>query len=379
MINCYVVEISGRYLKSYIRELFKSGIDIYDLKYYENKIIIKISYLDYLKLSEIKTSNKIRIIKIYGVNRVKLLIEKYNIVFIFFLLSLFLVFILSKMTFFININANSVLDKKIRKELYDNKITLYSFDKSFDEYKKIAEKIKYNNSYYIEWIEIVNRGVNIDVNIIMRKHDDIKDEVGSTNIVAKKNGIIRNIVANRGQVILNNDDYVKKGDIIVSGLIYRNDNIVDMVKSSADVYAEVWYKVKLKTSYYINKKSITNKKRYYYIEIMGKKFNILGFYKDINKENKKTLYKGSFVSIGINDKFIYKNKKYRYNKNDLKKYLEDKALSSIKKNLNDNEKILEQKTLKTYSKNDKMYIEVFFKTYENIAMEEKAEIIEKEG
>ena len=63
----------------------------------------------------------------------------------------------------------------------------------------------------------------------------------------------------------------------------------------------------------------------------------------------------------------------------MKKYLEDKALSSIKKNLNDNEKILEQKTLKTYSKNDKMYIEVFFKTYENIAMEEKAEIIEKEG
>ena len=175
------------------------------------------------------------------------------------------------------------------------------------------------------------------------------------------------------------DGGIQKGDIIVSGLIYRNDNIVDMVKSSADVYAEVWYKVKLKTSYYINKKSITNKKRYYYIEIMGKKFNILGFYKDINKENKKTLYKGSFVSIGINDRFIYKNKKYRYNKNDLKKYLEDKALSSIKKNLNDNEKILEQKTLKTYSKNDKMYIEVFFKTYENIAMEEKAEIIEKEG
>ena len=80
--------------------------------------------------------------------------------------------------------------------------------------------------------------------------------------MASKNGYIKDIYASSGEIIKNKEDYVQKGDIIVSGNIHRNDNVVARVKSNALVYAEVWYSSNVKLPLNYTKSKTTGKKRY---------------------------------------------------------------------------------------------------------------------
>ena len=41
------------------------------------------------------------------------------------------------------------------------------------------------------------------------------------------------------------NDYVNKGDVIISGLIMKKDEIKDFVEAHGSVYGETWYNVKV--------------------------------------------------------------------------------------------------------------------------------------
>ena len=58
--------------------------------------------------------------------------------------------------------------------------------------------------------------------------------------------------------------------------------------------------------------------------------------------------------------------------------LETKAKNELEKTLEKDEYIMSQKTLKKSTINGKMYIEVFFKVYENIALEKDIQEIKDE-
>ena len=68
MINYYVISLDIKYYKSFIRYLLKNNIDVFDIKYKSDKILLKVSYESYKK---IKGSNNypITIYSIGGKNR----------------------------------------------------------------------------------------------------------------------------------------------------------------------------------------------------------------------------------------------------------------------------------------------------------------------
>ena len=69
----------------------------------------------------------------------------------------------------------------------------------------------------------------------------------------------------------------------------------------------------------------------------------------------------------IDGGFIYEEKTNKYTKEELIKIINNLAKEKIKANLKQDEKILLQKTLKIDEDNDRIYVEVFFKVYEDIA------------
>ena len=321
MINYYVLECRGKDLKRFIKNLLKLNIDILDIKYFHDYIVIAIKYDDYKKIKDIKTTYSIKIVGVHGIKKIKSLIHKYQIFLLFFIFSGFLIIFLAKIIFFINIDCKNPLVKDAVNDYFiKDKITPFSISKNFNYYENLAQKIKEDNPNLIEWIEIKHDGVYLNVNIIERKEvDNLTEDDKITNIVASKNGVIRDIYSTSGQIIKFKDDYVNKGDIIVSGIIKRNDKVVGSTKSKALVYAEVWYKVTLSKPYnYIDKKDSD-------ICYVNYKFNMLGY--DLNllkfksKKCKKegTIYHGSMLKVNRNVEKIAKDVTKKYTKEDLEK------------------------------------------------------------
>lgn len=384
MINYYVVKIKTKNKRRTLTKLFKLGIDIFDIKYQKDVVIFKVSYLDYKKIKNIKTIDEINVIRINGIERFKLILKRYRMFFIFFIIGIFIIVFFTRFILFINYETESKEMKELLStELSNNGVTLYSYNKNYKQLEKIKNKIKEDNKDKIEWIELEKNGVLLNVKVIERVHKD-KKKVSSvaTDIVASKNGYIKDIYASSGEIIKNKEDYVQKGDIIVSGNIHRNDNVVARVKSNALVYAEVWYIIKANTNTVLTEEVKNNKgTTSLVINVFDKDLSLFKINKKITNEGNRYILKNNLFKISV------KNKKNTYlNKTTYKDY---ELISMLRKNITDNmndtleekEYIIEEKVLKNYKENGKMYIEVFLKTYENIAKEQQAleEINEEEN
>ena len=371
MINCYIIEIKGKRLNYFLSKLFKLNINIIDITYKKESIILKVSYQDYQKIKELKTTYKINILGIKGIKKIENIIKKYYIFLIFFITSIVIIYLLSNFIFFINIEyEKKEIVNLIKKELDKNNLKIYTFRKNFKKLDQIKNKIKKDNSSHIEWIEIEQDGISYNIKLIERKQEDIKKDTTPKDIVAKNNGMIINLYSTSGEIIKNVGDYVSKGETIISGTIKRNENISGYTKAQGDVYAETWYKVKLDAPFnYIDEIKDIKGTKQIIIKIFNKEISLFKRKRKIKKEKYKTIFKSQFMTIINKHEYLLKKENKKYTKEELQNTLEELAKDEILKKLKDDEKILYQKTLKVNTISDRMYIEVFFKIYENIAIE----------
>ena len=378
MINYFWIEIKGRNIKRFLTIIFKQKINIEQIKYETDRVLLKVSYEDYNKIKKIKTTYEINIIKTCGKINILSKIKKYKIPITCFITSIFLIIFLSQLILFINIETdNNKIKNIIENSLKESNITVFTFKKSYNKLNNITKTIKNDNLNKIEWIELEQRGVLLNVKVIERIKKETKNSNIYKDIVAKKDGYIKKIVSRKGQVLKNIDDYVKKDEVIISGNIFRNEKVVSKVKASGQVYAEVWYIVKTNENLK-HKKMIEQEKgkQQLILNIQNKEIPIISFSKKIETSKKINLFTNQSFSL-----YLKKQKKYtiindKYTSSELEKILKQKAYNHIYKNLKKDEYIISEKTLKKYIKNDRMYIEVFFKTYEDIAKEENLKKIE---
>ena len=267
----------------------------------------------------------------------------------------------------------------IRDELKNNNLTIFSLKKDYNNLQEITSNIKNNNLDKIEWIELDQKGVSLNAKVIERVTNQKTNETGYKDIVAEKNGYIRAIYSRQGQVLKNIDDYVKKGEVIISGNIFRNDKPVAKVKASGKVYAEVWYIVKINKSLNYNK--IKDEGKGYLkltLNVNNHEITFLKIPKKVIVEDKNILFDNNQFKIYSKKEKTYKVEKSKYTEREITKILETRAKNEIIKGLEKDEYIILQKTLKKYNNNGKMYIEVFFKTYEDISLEKNIQKIETE-
>lgn len=380
MINYFWVSIKGKNPKKLLGTFIKQKINMEQIKYSKDEILVKVSYEDYKKIKGIRTSYKVDIVKTSGKNRLWQLYQKNKVSLLVFVISVFFIIFMSNLILFINIESdNSKLKKDIIEELISNGITLYTPKKSYQKLKEVGTKIKNNNLNDIEWIELEQKGVTLHVKVIERLNKDNKETNDFKDIVASKNGYIRKVYSRKGQLMKNIDDYVKKGEVIISGNIFRNEKVAGKVRASGKVYAEVWYIVKInKNLSYTDAEEKTKGKESLKLKINNYKINIISIPRKIDLEKNSVLFKNNTFSLLLDKEKKYSLKKKKYKNIELQNVLETKAKKEINKTLEKDEYIMSQKTLKKYTKNGKMYIEVFFRCYEDIAEERDIkEIVEE--
>ena len=373
MNNYYRISIKGKNVSHIFNRILSEKINIFDVLYKKESLKLNVSYEDFIKIKKLNTIYKIEIIDIYGIKKYKGIFSFYKLFVIIFAIFLILIFTYSKMIFKVSIDCqNEDLKNIIKDELKKNNLTIFSFQKDFNTLTKIKESIKNNNKDLVEWVEIEKDGVYYNISVIERKQEEKEADGTKHDIVAEKTGIIKDMYISSGEIRKNKGDYVSKGEIIVGANITKNEETKSVVDAKGKVFAEVWYRVKLNSNLKTKEKVITGGKTSIKVNILDKEITLLKYKnKNIKHEKIKNLFTNNIFKIYIEKQYIYKEVLKKYSESELLKMLENKANEEITKSLGENEKILLQKTLKNSVSNGKMYVEVFFKVYEDIAEEKE--------
>lgn len=374
--------VEGKNIYNFIFRLNKLGIDLLNINYINiNAVKIEVYKKDYEKIIKNKTIYDINIISYLGLTKIKKDIVNYKYILFFITISFMTIYFLSNLIFQIDIITNdNKMKKKINDYLYQNDIRMFHFKKSYQKLKKIKEGILHKYKNEIDWIEIESVGSKYIIRFEPRLESHLKKEVKYQSIIAKKNAIIYKMNVKNGQIVKNRFDYVKKGDVIVSGYIYLNDKITNTVEAMGDIYGETWYKVKCR--YPLKYKNIikTNKsKKVFTINFLNKEIELFNFnkYKNYEKKN-NTLLKNYLLPIAINYQsqheviLDYENNSYD---EALKKAIKT-AFDKISKKFTKDEYIKNVKILKTSKEKNYVNLELFISTFEIISSPRKIDYYE---
>lgn len=380
----YTLKIKGKNVSRFIKKIAHNRINILDIKKINyNTLYITIYKKDYEKILEIKTIYEVSLVNLHGFVKIKQMLKLHKVLLFSFIISLITLYILSNIIFSIEIVHN---DKEIREllkeELSLNGIKKYSFKKNYDQIQKIKKRILNKNKDKIEWLEIENSGTKYIVRVEERKRNNIEKDNIKNDVVAAKSAIVKKIDVVNGVSLKKVNDYVNKGEVVISGNIFLNENLKDIVDAKGSVYGEVWYKVRVTYPYhYKEEKETGNQNKVYTFKFLNKRFEL--FNKTPYKEKKieeKVLWKDNLLPISLtleNQKEIsYKENLYLEEEALLK--AEDKAVEKMKKSLDKDEYIIDNKTIKVNKKESEIEIEVFFSVYENITKYTKVKEIKLE-
>lgn len=367
------IKVSGRNVYRFIDRLIKDKVYIYDLKIINIKnVIIKISYDDYLILKDKKSIYDIDLLDVYGKLKIKKYFKEHYVFIIFLIIGYVVLMFLSNFIFDVEvIHANFEIRELVYRELRKNGIEKYIFRKSYQELENIEKNILDNNKTKIEWIEINRSGTKYIVRVEERKIDKGKEKFEYQDIVSSKSGIITKVLAESGEIIKNTNDYIKGGEVVISGNITLPDGSSVLSRASGKVYAEVWYLVDVSYPYIYREEILTGRaKEVFLIKFLNKRISLF----DFSKFN--TFKKSDRILFGDIFKFFsfIKEKQYEmividefYTKEEVVVKAVERAVTRVKDTLREDEQIIKYRILSTYYDESKVNLKIFFSVNEEVS------------
>ena len=376
------LNVKGKNIERFIKRLKSNNIDLLKIEYIKyNEINIIIYKKDYEKLLELKTIYDVNIKDIYGIIKVREVINIYKYLILFIAIGIMLLIFLSNVIFNVEVIHN---DKDLRNlilnELENYDIKKYKLKKNYDEIQAIKNDILTKYQDKIEWLEIEEQGTSYIIRVEPRIIPNNEVSYEKQNVVASKSAVIKKIIAKSGEVVKELNTYVNKGDIIISGNIYLNEEVKDTVKADGIVYGEVWYNVKVEYPYiYSEIKEKNNYQDVYVLRIFDKDFEFT-----FNKFKDKKIEENIILQNNILPIYLVKQRQQELEtisllltSDEAKDKAIEEAIKKMNEKLDGDEKIIDYKVLNFNVEEDKVILDVFFTVYENITgyskIEEKIE------
>ena len=306
------IKVTGKNINNFLKRLIYNNINIIkvvNISYKEADLII--NYQDLEKINKYKTIYNIEVIEYQGKLKLLKLIKKNIFIISFLILSLIIIYILSNVIFSVEvIHSNSSIIKLLEKELNYYGIKKYSFVKSYNEIEKIENKILKDNKDNLEWLEITREGTKYIVRVEERIINKDNQDTAIYNITASKNAIIKVIEATKGEKQKEVNNYVTKGEVIISPYITMPNNEKVLSSAKGSVLGEVWYTINIEYPYSYNEISYTGKsKKVWTFTFLNKRISLFDFkkYKSFNKDT-KVIFKDNISSLSLNKEYQYETK-----------------------------------------------------------------------
>ena len=324
------IEVEGFFIERFINICRNKNILLQDL-YREKNTYIKVKILksDFKEIRHIarKTKCKVKIKKKSGIPFVINKYRKRKVFAVAILVIAIFIFIITKFIWNVEIKGNKNIDTEEIKQLVAEYGVTEGKLKSNINTQKISNLIRLNRND-IAWIGITLKGTNVIVEIeeVVEKPEIIeKDKI--CNIIAAEEAIISKIIVQNGTARVAVGDEVKKGDLLVEGIMEGTYTESRKVHAEATVLGKIIYEKEKKESFLQSEKIKTGNKEEK-IEICINNFKI-NFNKGVSKfekydtittNNKLKIFSDFYFPISLkkHTNLEYEIKQKQYSEDELK-------------------------------------------------------------
>ena len=165
--------------------------------------------------------------------------------FLCILISLFSLYDVSKRIWKIEIDGDyQVIEERIKEELYKNNLIISNYYPSSNKLKEIENIISLNLSKEIEFLEVRRRGGLISVRY-QKRREKITLPQKKKKLYATKDGLIKYFEIQSGVKQVKENDYVRKGDLLVSDVVETSGGDFINVGTLGSVYANTFYMIEV--------------------------------------------------------------------------------------------------------------------------------------
>ena len=367
MINHLKIQVKGKTANLFFHELVRRRIPIFFFEKKKDEILFIIHFCDYSRIQEIPTTSEVRILKRYGICWYRYLFLQYWYFFLFVLCGVFCDFFFSHFIFQVEVvHPNQTLVSIVEKDLKELGIHRYAWKVDYQRREKIKEKLLEREKDVLEWLEIEEIGTKYKITLEERRKNKEEDACYPRHLVAKKNAVLLEIDASSGEIVAKKNDYVEKGEIIVSGFIHNKDRIVSKKCATGRVYGETWYRVKVVSDSFMLEENLSRKKQrglfmQFFHWHFGCQTKFITF-----QEKEYNIIEGKIVPIRLGFIEYQKVLQREYSREEIIQQAVEKVYQAIIQKLQEEEEILSKKVLKIETKDSKIEVEVFFKVKEDI-------------
>lgn len=358
MNNLIIVNIRVFNLNSFLVTSIKNNIHIERISYKKNILKCKIKKED---LNKINKYYKVTIVKAVNLESFLLVLKKNYLIVLSIFLSIFLFLIFKDIIIKVDIVSNNEsLVKDLNKSLDNYGLHRLSIKKDENSLLAIKQKLEIDYKDTIEWLEIKNIGMTYLVTLEERKVKLEEPKESYCNVYAQKEGIVKKIVATQGNVLVSENQYVRAGDLLISGDISLNEEVKEQICALGTVYGEVWYKASISIPKKYQVKNYTGKTQTNFKLDLGRNdYKILrSKYQNYDEETKE------IISILGRRLLKTKEKEYTYQdvyytEEELEKKIDEVISTKINLQKEAGEEILYKNILKKIEFDSTIDIEVF--------------------
>jgi similar to stage IV sporulation protein len=380
------VKISGKGIERFINALTRNGLVIWNVKRSgAHTIIFKMRLSDVKELRKYRKpfECKIRFLQRNGAPFLLKRLFRNGGFLVGALGFIMVIMILSNMVWGIEIKgAKPATEHQIRKELTAMGIKVGKLQFYMDDVEAIQRNLT-NKIEELTWVGVELKGTTYHFEVVEKNQPKKVVKLSPRNLVAKKEAIIVELFVEKGQPRVKKFDHVVPGQLLVSGLIGKEEN-PEIVSAEGKILGETWYKSEVKlplnsTFYVFNGKE----DRKHFIRLGKMTIPVWGFGKTTFKEyeverNEKKL---RFLKWEIPVSYVSETHRERekvareYTKEQAVENAKNLAREDIKRLISEDAIIKGEKILHQAFQDGKVKLSLHFQVIEDIS---KAEPIIKE-
>jgi len=375
------IRVKGVTVEKFINECAVNEVVIWDVKYEEEQVFtanVLLADLSKLKKMAKHLSFKINFIEKKGI---PFLVNKFSrrkgmIVGIAgFLLS---IVVLSNMVWGIEIEgASPALEYDIHATMDDIGVKKGNLQFLLPSPEEIQKEIM-NKMDEITWVGVTRQGASYHFQIVEKEIVEELPRSMSGHLVASRKAVIQDMFVEKGKAMVATNQVVEKGDILVSGLIGK-ENEQKLISAEGNVTGEFWYKVQVNVPLHLMVETITGEIHRKYGLGIGRVTIPVWGWKGLNSEQTiEEEFTKKWEPFGFTMPFSYRyTNEYELKTLDRERIKEEAvaiAIEESKKELlhkfSDVAEVVDEKVLHQMVDGGKVKVSLHFRIIDNIAVKQ---------
>ncbi|MBB5173939.1 hypothetical protein HNQ41_002129 [Texcoconibacillus texcoconensis] len=228
------------------------------------------------------------------------------------------------------------------------------------------------------WIGVNVRGTTYQFQVVQKELAEPHEDAAPRHLVANRDAVVHDIFVEHGEAQVKEDDYVEKGDVLISGLIGNEEN-QQQVAATGSVEGEIWYETKVTVPLERTYEVIEDEPQVHHRLLLGSLRVPLWGIREPEAENiKQEVDQSNWKLFGYDLPFGYEQKRMYETENYTQSYEEKEAVEVAKEfakeeifdHVDVDAEIKDEKVLHHEVENGKVKVNIHYEMIEEIVEEQ---------